>query len=837
MGAASIQPHRFTQTYMRLVVVCGTAAILYAGFHLSFARLGLPFFMLAVTALGIGSRVNLKLPRLTSGVSLSDTFVFLTILMFDGEAAVLLGAAEAIIASQRVTRKKLTMAFNAAAMACSTMLTVWMLRWQFGSITTLANEALSARLLTATCVMALIQYAANSGIVAAATALRFSASIWETWKKYYLWTSIAYFAGAYAAAITLRLIDLIGFYAFAAMAPIVGIVYFTYSTYLRNIENSAAHAEQAEKHAAELQESEERFRSAFNHAPIGMALVAPDGRWLQVNRSLCEILGYTEGELLATNFQSITHPSHLGSLMSHIGQILEGKIATHQLEKRYFHKQGHEVWALVGISLAQKGETNATRLIFQIQDITDRKRAEEKLLHEAFHDSLTQLPNRAMFTDHLKLALERAGRTDDRLFAVLFIDLDRFKIINDSLGHLIGDKLLIEISQRLKKCLRPGDTVARLGGDEFTILLEELKGEGEAVIVAERIQQEVSKPCLLDGHEAFTTASIGIAFYNANYHEPAALLRDADTAMYQAKEAGKARHVIFDSGMHVHALKRMKLESDMRRALERQEFFLLYQPIISLPTNQLSGFEALIRWQHPEQGLISPMDFIPVAEENGSIVHIGQWVLQEALRQVRQWQEEFAAARNLKISVNLSGKQFTNELLLKQIIATLGQTNFDPRYLKLEITESVVMDNIETAINILKEMRAIGIQLSVDDFGTGYSSLSYLPRLPLTTLKVDRSFVNRMIENEENKEIVRTIIMLAHNLHLDVTAEGVETAEQAEQLRLLGCEDGQGYFFAKPLDVQSATQLILAQEPVALPVRQESSGEELSAAIASNYSM
>jgi diguanylate cyclase (GGDEF)-like protein/PAS domain S-box-containing protein len=370
-----------------------------------------------------------------------------------------------------------------------------------------------------------------------------------------------------------------------------------------------------------------------------MALVSPEGQWLQVNRSLCEIVGYSEEELFDTNFQAMTHPSHLGAMMSNLEQVLTSRISTYQMEKRYYHKRGHEVWVLVGASLAREGQGSNTRLIFQIQDITDRKKAEEKLLHEAFHDALTHLPNRAMFMDHLKLAIERAKRSERSLFAVLFIDLDRFKIINDSLGHAIGDQLLIEISSRLKRCLRPGDTVARLGGDEFTILLEDIKDINEAIVVAGRVQREVSQHCELEGHDTFTTASIGIALYNGDYHHPADLLRDADTAMYRAKAAGKAQHVIFDSIMHAQVLNRMKLEADLRRGIERQEFFLHYQPIINLQDNRLAGFEALVRWHHPERGIVSPAEFIPVAEETGAIIAIGHWVLVEALHQMSLWQK------------------------------------------------------------------------------------------------------------------------------------------------------------------------------------------------------
>ncbi len=804
--------HPLLKPYMWLVVLIGGVVIIYSTRRFSLGQLTLEYVILSLIAIAIGSRVSIQLPHLripgfNSEISLSDTFVFLSMLLFGAEAAILLAATEAYVASFRVTKKNLTRAFNAAAMAISTFLTVWILGYKFGSLEGLGRSASFTKLLLAICLMALLQYIFNSGVVSTGMALRFGTPLWDTWKKYYLYTLIAYLIGAGTAVATLKLIHEIGIYGFLIVAPVLVILYFIYSTYLKDIEASSRNAEAAEQNAADLQESEERFRSAFDNAPIGMALVAPDGRWLRVNRSLCQIGDYTEAELLEVNFQSITHPSHLGPMMSHINQILTGKLASFQMENRYYHRRGHEVWVLVGVSLAREGQDKEAGLIFQIQDITARKQAEEKLLHEAFHDALTHLPNRALFMDHLKLALERAKRSADDLFAVLFLDLDRFKIINDSLGHASGDQLLIEIAIRLQRCLRPGDTVARLGGDEFAILLEDIKDINEVLIIAERLQFEVSQTYKLEGQDTFTTASIGIALYGPSYQQAADLLRDADTAMYRAKSAGKAQHVIFDSVMHAQVLNRMKMEADLRRGIERQEFFLLYQPIISLQTQRLAGFEALIRWKHPERGLVSPVEFIPLAEETGLILPIGHWVMQEACRQIKEWQQTEPTRFPLQVSVNLSSRQFTQPNLIEQIKSILEESAISPEYLKLELTESAVMDNVEAAIKQLQEIRDLGIALSIDDFGTGYSSLSYLHRFPLNTLKVDRSFVMRM-NKKENLEIVRTIISLAGNLGLEVIAEGIETYEQLVQLHNLNCEYGQGYYFAKPLDKEAAGAFI-----------------------------
>jgi diguanylate cyclase (GGDEF)-like protein len=438
------------------------------------------------------------------------------------------------------------------------------------------------------------------------------------------------------------------------------------------------------------------------------------------------------------------------------------------------------------------------------REVRERKQAEEQLRHNAFHDGLTDLANRALFMDHLQLALARTQRHEDYQCAVLFLDLDRFKVINDSLGHIVGDKLLVGIARRLETAVRPGDTVSRLGGDEFTILLDDLRDAGEAKTVAERLQRELTMPYNLGGHEVFTTVSIGIAHSSPDYYRPEDIVRDADTAMYRAKQLGKARYEVFNQAMHTRAMDLLGLERDLRWAIERQEFFLQYQPIISLDTGLLRGFEALIRWQHPERGLIPPMKFIPIAEETGLIIPIGQWVLGEACRQLRQWQGLTPTDQPLTINVNLSGKQFMQPDLLEQIQALLQETGLDPCSLKLEITESVVMENIETATSTLDQLRALGVELSIDDFGTGYSSLSYLQRFPVSTLKIDRSFVSRMSEHEGTAEIVRTIMKLAQNLGMDVVAEGVETEQQRDQLKALECTFGQGYYFAKPMDRDAA---------------------------------
>lgn len=465
--------------------------------------------------------------------------------------------------------------------------------------------------------------------------------------------------------------------------------------------------------------------------------------------------------------------------------------------------------------LAEQKQTLKQMHLELQREIANRRRAEALLVYDALHDALTGLPNRTLLVERIEQAIRMARHDPAYQFAVLFIDLDRFKIVNDSLGHTVGDELLVAISTRFRNCLRNTDIVARLGGDEFTVLLENIQDANDAVQVAQRILESLCTPFNLKGHLLSSSASIGIVVGSTIYENAADLLRDADLAMYHAKETGRSCYALFDRELYVQTLKLLQIQSDLRQALERKEFVLHYQPIVSLSTEKLIGFEALVRWQHPQQGFISPAEFIPTAEETGFIIFLGEWVLREACRQMRHWQQQFSLHSPLTISVNISGKQFSQVNFVQQVEQILLETGFDAQLLKLEITESVLMENAQSSATMLSQLQALGIRLSIDDFGTGYSSLSYLHRLRLDTLKIDRSFVRDVDLSVEKIEIIRTIIALAWNLGMDVVAEGIETKKQLFQLRSLKCEYGQGYLFSKPLNCEQIGTL-LAQD---LPLR------------------
>ena len=545
-----------------------------------------------------------------------------------------------------------------------------------------------------------------------------------------------------------------------------------------------------------LEESEERFRRSFDDAAIGMALVATDGRWLKVNRSLCEITGYSEEELLATTTQEITpHARDLRADLDRMQQVLSGELRSYRIEKRLIHAAGHVVWVLLSVSLVRDHDGRPLHFVSHIEDISERKRAEEEASEPSLSDPLTGLANRALLRDHIELGLARLRRRPKSV-AVLFLDLDRFKVVNDSLGHAAGDRLLMQVAGRLRTAVRVSDTVARIGGDTFAVLSEELDDERTPIATAERLAEAVATPFDLDGSEAFVTTSVGIAYTSDPGHDPDLLLSSAEAAMYRAKERGKARYEVFDEGMRARARERLDTETALHRAIERGEIRLLYQPVVEFDTDRVSGVEALVRWDHPQRGTIPPEDFVPLAEETGLILPIGRWVLEEACRQAATWENELGAS--LRMSVNLSATQLGQPDLAEVVHDAIGEAGVNPEAVCLEITESVAMQSAETMSGLLERLKGLGVRLAIDDFGTGYSSLSYLRYFPFDVLKIDRSFVETLGRDPQSGPIVGAVIGLARALDLVTVAEGVETRDQLDELRRLGCDGAQGFLFGAP---------------------------------------
>ncbi len=553
----------------------------------------------------------------------------------------------------------------------------------------------------------------------------------------------------------------------------------------------------------------QRYLELFEFAPDGYLVTDTEGTIQEANCAAAVLLNVSQQLLIGKSlFTFVAEPEGL-AFQSQLRSLPVGDwVRSFELRLQPRHQRLVDVALTVAAGRNQQGKLVALRWL--LRELTERKQAEAELLHNAFHDALTGLPNRALLLNLLEQAIEYGKLHENYLFAVLFLDLDSFKTINDSLGHVRGDQLLSAFAGRIITALRPTDTAARLGGDEFTILLTGIKDVSDALRVADRIQKELTLPFYLGEQEVFTTSSIGIALSTKGYDRPEDLLRDADTAMYRAKRLGAGHYEIFKPDMHVEAVARLQLETELRQAVERQEFRIHYQPIVSLATGFITGFEALVRWQHPCRGLILPAEFIPVATETGLSIPIDRWVLAQACRQIQQWQEQYPVVPPLTISVNLCRLRLAQPDLISHLDQVLRSTNLDAHRLKLEITERVMMEDASKATQRLKQLSELGVQLDIDDFGTGYSSLSRLHQFPINVLKIDRSFVSGSGQDSGNLNIIETIVTLAHRLGVEVTAEGVETRLQLQQLRELKCEYGQGYFFSRPLSSEAAEALLAA---------------------------
>jgi diguanylate cyclase (GGDEF)-like protein/PAS domain S-box-containing protein len=764
---------------------------------------------------GVASAFPIQIPRSKHSISTADGVVYLLLALYGAPAAVVAAALEGLIASSRssarLTSRVATCAANAASMALAGALFVVM---QAGLVD--SGLPLAAAHLSALAAAAMLNYVFSTTALMQVIYLKRGLRMgFRDWFDSTNWVgTLQLLSSALAGMLSLNA-QQFGRAAVAVGVLVIGLSLALLRAHFRQqiIEHDAQEA-RVSAAEAESQPNQKRFHSAFSQASIGMAIVSAECQVLQANQALHALLGYAADGLLQRPFRSLLHAGDARLLDRHLDAVLARQQEQFSIELRCVGAEQHEIWVSLHCALFDSAGAGAG-LIFQLHDITSRRHAEGELRHIAYHDVLTDLANRNCFQERLSVAVERS-RTDRREgFAVMMLDLDRFKIVNDSLGHPAGDELLKEVARRLSACVRPNDLVARLGGDEFAILIEGPQHAADAVKLGERLLQALNQPASINGTELRPLASIGLTFSDMGYREPDEVLRDADLAMYQAKAGGKGRLALFDASLHEQLGHKLQLEADLRRAIGEGQLSLAYQPLFELDPHRLIGFEALARWTHPVRGAISPGVFIALAEETGCIEPLTRWAIEQAVSQHAAWWRENAEHGELVMHVNVSGKDLAQPHFVPHVREVLQRHGMPPRMLVLEITESTLMEQREKALQALAELGELGVKVGIDDFGTGYSSLAYLSTLPFDCLKIDRSFVIGMDKSPQNLEIVRTVISLGRSLNKEVVAEGIETHEQLVRLRQLGATIGQGYLLSRPLGPRQVQELLL-QPQVAL---------------------
>lgn len=813
--------NRKATVYWWVVVLLGAAILAYA-LHL---LLSLPMTDLVQVLVGVAIAVlagvfPVRIPGSKISFAAGETFIFLLLLLHGPEAAALAAAGEGLVGSWR-TSKRWTSRIASPAMACIAMFSV-------GSVQQAIINALQAwgqhnagLLLTVTMLCSLLYFVLNTLLVTATGNLK--RNQWPVWRDIFGsfgWVGVTFAASASLACLIFLSAKQSGTGVLFAAVPIIVMLLITLHYFFRQQETAVVlqqdrlrAAEQETKlaadHMAELKLSEQRFHSAFTHASLGMALVAADGRVVKANLALHTLLGM-EGETAFEQrpFNSLVGSDEVASINDHLLRLKLRHVSSFTVVLRLRHELGIDVWASVHGSVFSESDSASPVMILQMQDITSRRKAEADLQHIAFHDSLTGLPNRRRFREELTLALDRLKNGRPRHFSLMFLDVDRFKMINDSLGHAVGDELLISVARGIQNQLRPHDIVARLGGDEFAILAEDLNSHEYAVSLADRLVKTLRMPFQIGGADISTSVSIGITFSIMGYEAVEDMLRDADTAMYKAKAAGKSRYALFDSSLHSEVSSRLQMESDLRNALRDGQLSVAYQPLFELSSGDVVGFEALARWNHPDLGAVPPDRFIPVAEEAGLILEITDFMLHSACKQLKAWQLRNPLFHDLYVNVNLSGRDIVQPGLVGRVTAALVASQLKPRCLTLELTESILMSHLEAALPVLVELRRLDIGLSVDDFGTGYSSLKHLSALPVTSMKIDRGFVLNLEHGLEDAAVVQAIVSLGRSLSKCVCAEGIESAAQMEQLRGMGCSLGQGFHLSRPLSAEMIEQML-----------------------------
>jgi len=789
----------------------GALAIMYALLQVA----AMPWPALAQVQLAIGFVVlaaffPVHIPRSKYSVGVADVFVFALLALHGAPAAVLAAGAEGLVAACR-TSKRLSSWIGSPAVASASMLLCGMAYEVVHARLLGAGWSTAAAGLTALSAVALPHFAATLlpllTMMAVKTGQRLAV---REWLRSYSWLAAIYLLSAAVAGVlalnTRQFGPAVIVIAAAVTAAVVALVHITLARYEADLQVQEARIAQAQTDAMLNQQ---RFTAAFTHAAIGMAIVRSDGGIHQANQALCALLGHTEATLHNRDFKQLLHPGDLALFKRHS----EGEAVAMELRCR--HAAGHEIWVLLHCGRFIDAANDQSGLIYQLHDITSRRLAEGELQHIAYHDSLTDLANRKCFNERLGVAVERSRSDAAQRFAVIFLDLDRFKVVNDSLGHVAGNRLLSEVARRLSCCVRPPDLVARLGGDEFAVLLEQVAAPEHALALAERLLKALSAPLTINGTEVQPGASIGLTLSDLGYRSADEVLRDADLAMYAAKAGGRHRVALFDQSMHERIAEKLKLDSDLRRAIGEGQLTVAYQPLFDLAPYRLSGFEALARWVHPQRGPISPAVFIALAEESGLIEALTHWVVNQAVAQLAQWQSEHRDLRSLDMHVNISGRDLASPALVPLVSEVLQRHGLAPHQLTLEITETTLMGRLDQALTTLHALRQVGVKFSIDDFGTGYSSLAYLSTLPIDSLKIDRSFVMGLDKQPQNVEIVRAVVNLGRSLGKTIVGEGIETVAQLATLKDLGVHVGQGYLLSRPLRADQVPALFhsLAGEP------------------------
>jgi len=785
-----------------------------------------------ISMASVAAAFPVRIPRTKYSIATGDVVVFLLLALHGAAAATIAASAEVLVGavrtSPRLSSRIASVAAAAVAMAlagaCFELFGAWLVKRG-------ASYA-AAHLIALTSAAAVYLVFATAPLMQIVCLKRRVRLTFSDWFGGTSWVGALYLASAVLA----------GFLSmnaqqFGHSAALVGILVIAASLALLHVHfrrQAAEHdAQEARVAAAELeaQHNQKRFHAAFTHASIGMAIVSAEGAVLQANQALCSLLGYEPSKIIGIPFRFLLHAGEAALLDRYVAAVIGRLEDSFSIELRCVGADRRETWVSLHCALFDDHVTADAGLIFQLHDITSRRRAEGELHHIAYHDSLTDLANRNCFQERLGVAVERS-RVDPRFrFAVMYLDLDRFKVVNDSLGHAAGDELLKEAARRLDECVHSNDLVARLGGDEFAILLEAVDSPDDVLRLGEHLLRVLGEPTHIDDTEVRPLASIGITFSDLGHRAPNEILRDADIAMYKAKADGKGRLALFDAGLRESLGHKLQLEADLRNAIGDGQLSLVFQPMFELEPYRLAGFEALARWTHPQRGAISPAIFVALAEETGCIEALTSWAIDEAVRQAASWRGTSPRCEHLVLHVNVSGKDLSREHFVAHVRDVLVRHRFPAHLLTLEITESTLMAQRELALDALHELCALGVKVGIDDFGTGYSSLAYLSTLPFDCLKIDRSFVMGMTDKPHNIEIVRTVLSLGQSLNKTVIAEGIETHEQLMRLKELGAPFGQGYLLAQPLaPAEVQAQLVELGKSFATPLARRNVAESLTPA-------